>query len=281
MSVINVTQMWSKSGGSFTSERASALDQKWSFTEGYQVLCEAGDDITVVAGAAGLPQFGDQHSSGLQAFVRSIAPTPNGPIFWTVVIGYEGQTLDPGTVEVEWSDTTTTEPIDRNYDGHAIVTFNGEPVDGLSVDVADQVCVIRRQFLAIDTFAIAEYRQATNSDTYLGWPPGTARLVGFSAKNQFKYGAAQEQWDVTARIQFRKPLGGATAAQAWYRRWRHEGLYVLVGSDVVRAVDDMGAEKTKPVLLKADGTEETDPEAAVFMYTQVYGELAYSSLGLI
>lgn len=280
MSIISVDKMWSKTGGSSTSERLDIYDQKFSITEGWQVLCEIGDDIVTVWNAAGLPQHGAQHPSGINAHVTSISPTPVGPIFWHVIIGYEGQTLDPGTVDVEWTDVTTTEPIDRDYSGAAIVTVNGEQVEGLSMDVADQVCIIRRKFLTINTKSIAQFRRATNSDTYLGWPPGTARLVGFSAKNQYKYGAAQEQWDVTARIQFREPYANTTDAQAWYKRWRHEGLLVKVGGVIQRATDALKQEVTKPVLLKSDGTEETDPAAAVFIHTQVYGSLAYSGLGL-
>jgi hypothetical protein len=76
----------------------------------------------------------------------------------------------------------------------------------------------------------------------------------------------------------RVPYGGATAAQAWYKRWRHEGLILANGG---RAIDSTGIPASRPVLLKLDGTQETDPEAAVFVYTQVYDSLPYSGLGLI
>jgi hypothetical protein len=42
----------------------------------------------------------------------------------------------------------------------------------------------------------------------------------------------------------------------------------------------MGQEVTKPVLLKANGEQETDPSAAVFIYTKIYDSLPYSALGL-
>lgn len=281
MSVINVTNMWSKTGGSLTATAFDPMSAKWSITEGYQVLVEPGDDITVVANAPGLPLMGSQHPSGAYAYLSSISPAPMGPTLWVVTLGYEGVNIDAPTVTVEWSDTTTTEPIDRDYDGNAIVTANGEQVDGLTVDVSDQVVVIKRQFTSINTASIAAYRRATNSDTFLGWAPGTARLIGFSAVNQFSYGSPAAGWDVTARIQFREPLGGATSAQAWYKRWRHEGLLVKVDGVIRRATDDLGQEETKPVLLATDGTRETDPSAAVFKYTQVYGSLPYSGLGLI
>ena len=280
MSVIDVTKMWSKTGGSLSSEKMTPFDQIWAITEGYQVLAEIGDTIDVIAAGTGIPQIGTQHPSGVDAYVASINPAPVGPIFWVVTVNYSG-IIDDAAVDVEWTDTTTTEPIDRDINGRAIMTANLEPVDGLSMDVADQVVVIRRRFLTIDTASIAIYRRATNSDTFLGWPPGTARLIGFSAKNAFLYGAPNERWDVTARIQFREPYANTTPSQAWYKRWRHEGLYVNVGGVIQRAVDDLGQESTKPVLLKIDGTRETNPDNAYFVHTQVYGSLPYAGLGLL
>jgi hypothetical protein len=160
---------------------------------------------------------------------------------------------------------------------------NGEPVEGLSLDVADQVVTIKRQFVSINTASIAMYRRATNSDTYLGWPPGTARLIGYSATNNFFVSGPQEQWSVTARIQFRQPYFNTTYAQAWYKRWRHEGLWVKAGTPPViqRARDQQGQESPKPVLLKEDGTQETNPDNAIFFHTKVFDSLPYSGLGLL
>lgn len=276
-----VTQMWSRNGGSYSSAKFDTFANNWTITEAYCVVCTVDTDIKTVRTASGIPQFGTAHPTETGAYVESINPEQISPILWIVTIGYVGNAPDAGDVEVDWSDTTTTEPIDRDYNGAAIVTANGEQVDGLTVDIADQVCVIRRRFMSLNTYAIGAYRHAVNSDTFLGWPPGTARLIGWQAKNKFKYGAPLEQWDVTARIQFRMPLAGATAEQAWYKRWRHEGLLVKVGGVIQRARDPLGQETTKPVLLKTDGTLETNPSAALFKYTQVYGTIAYSGLGLL
>lgn len=283
MSVIDVTKMWSKSGGAFTSENFTIATAKYNFTEAWQVLCEIGDTADIAVGAVGIPSLGEIHSSGSPSYAKTFNATPLGPTLWVVTVGYEGiPTVDAtdDAVSVEWSDTSSTEPIDRDYSGRAIVTFNGEAVEGLTMELADQTCVISRRFSDINTFTISAYRHATNSDTFLGWPPGTARLVGFSAKSEFNYGSTTG-WDVTARIQFRAGLAGASSAQAWYKRWRHEGYYIKDGSLIRRATDSLGQEVAKPVLLKADGTQETDPDNAVFYYTQVYGSLPYSGLGLI
>ena len=279
MTAISVTQMWSKEGGSGESEKYDSFATRFSHTEGYQVEAEIGDSPEDVLAATGIPAYGERHRSGADSFVESKQAEPLGPIFWVVTVNYKGQRFD-GNVDVEWTDTTTSEPIDRDYDGAAIVTANGEQVEGLTYELSDQVVVIRRKFISFNPYTFAPYRHATNSDTFLGWPPGTARLMAISAKNQFKFGMPLEQWDVTARMQFRIPYMGATDEQVWYKRWRHEGIYVNLGGVVQRARDPIGQEVTKPVLLKVDGTQEPNPNNAVFIYTKLYDSLPYSALGL-
>jgi hypothetical protein len=285
MAAISVTQMWSKEGGSGESEKYDSFATRFSHTEGYMVEAEIGDSAEDVLAATDIPNYGERHRSGADSFVITKDAQPMGPIFWVVTVNYKGERFD-GNVDVEWTDTTTSEPIDRDYDGRAIVTAAGEQVEGLTYELSDSICVIRRKFFLFNAYTASLYRHATNSDTFLGWPPGTGRLVGFSAKNQFKFNQPLEQWDVTARIQFRRPYMGATDAQAWYKRWRHEGLNIKaldsfgVPRFAGRARDAIGQEVTKPVLLKADGTQELNPDAALFIYTKLYDSLPYSALGL-
>lgn len=284
-SVVDVTQMWSRRGGSFTSEKFDTFANNWTLQEAYQVVHTVDTDQKTIVEASGIPDYGAAHPAVPNSYVEKKDVEVVSPIMSIVSVGYLGMEFDAGDVEVEWSDTSTSEPIDRDINGRAILTVALEQVEGLTVEIADQVVVIRRRFLSINTNSIAAYRHATNSDTFLGWPPGTARLVGFQAKSKFKYNAPLELWDVTARIQFRYPFMGATAAQAWYKRWRHEGLMVLTTANDIttrqRARDPLGQEVSRPILLKEDGTQETNPDNAKFYYTQVYNELPYSGLGLI
>ena len=292
MAALNVTPMWSKEGGSGESEKYDSFATKFSHTEGYMVEAEIGDSPEDVLATSGMsvmdiPDYGARHRSGADSFVDSKDAQPLGPIFWVVTVNYKGSRFD-SNVDIEWTDSTSTEPVDRDYNGRAIQTVCLEQVEGLTYELADPVVVIRRKFLLFNAYTIAQYRHATNSDTFLGWPPGTAKLIGISAKNQFKWNMPLEQWDVTARIQFRIPYMGATAAQAWYKRWRHEGLMVSYYDPVTglpggfsRGRDSMGQEITKPVLLDENGVQETDPDNALFVYTQLYGSLPYSALGLI
>jgi len=280
MTAISVTQMWSKEGGSGESEKYDSFATRFSHTEGYQVEAQIGDSPEDVLAATGIPAYGERHRSGADSFVISKDAQPLGPIFWIVTVNFTGSRFD-GNVDVEWTDTTTSEPIDRDFIGSAIVTSAGEQVEGLTYELSDSICIIRRKFFLFNAYTASLYRHATNSDTFLGWPPGTGRLVGFSAKNQFKFGMPLEQWDVTARIQFRRPYMGATAAEAWYKRWRHEGLLAIYdGEGIRRVTDNLGQEVTKPVLLDDLGYVEPNPNNAVFRYTKIYDSLPYSALGL-
>ena len=281
MSVTSVTQMWSRDAGDSSSPDADPNGFEFNFQTAYQVLVDNPlDDQTVVLTAAGLPKIGDVFPGAADAYMVGAKATRINPVFWIVDINYKGTPAIDANVIVTWGDTSTTEPVDEDINGRAIVNVNNEPVDGLTMDIADQTCTIQRKFYFIDTFAIYQYRHATNSDTFLGWAPGTARLTGYSAKNRFKYGAAQELWDVTATFQFRYPYR-VTAAQAWYKRYRNEGMLVKKNGVLQRAVDELTQETTKPVLLKTNGEQEYDPASAVWLTSQVYGSLPFSSLGLL
>jgi hypothetical protein len=288
MTVVNVTEMWSRRGGSIANVKADATDLQYSFTRAFFVVHQVDTEETTILNSPLLPQAGQQHPNNTASFVISRdASTRVGPISTIVTVAYDGESADPDSTDVEWTDTTSSEPIDRDFNGRAIVTVNGEQVEGLTVDLSDQIAIITRKFLSIDPVAIGFYRHAVNSDTFLGWPPGTARLVGFSARNRYKYGQPQEQWTVTARVQFRRGLMGASDEQAWYKRWRHEGL--LARYDVTeenpngvirKATDNFGQEVSRPVLLRTDGQIEFNPDNAVFIYTRIYDALPYSVLGL-
>lgn len=281
MAVVDVTKMWSRDGGTVSSPKADPNDYSFTLTEGYQVLVnDTADDVNDIIKSGKIPLIGDQFSSEIEAFVVDYTMTKVSPIFWMVETTYKGDNGDLGGADIEWGDVSTSEPIDQDWNGKAIVNSINEYVDGLTMDIADQTCTVSRKFYFINTSAIAAYRHSTNSDTFLGWPAGTARLVGYSAKNRVKGGVVRDLWDVVARFQFRYPYR-TTSDKAWHKRFRNEGLYERRLGMTIRATDDLGQEVTKPVLLKLNGERETDPEAAVWLHSQVYGSLPYNALGLL
>ena len=126
MAALNVTPMWSKEGGSGESEKYDSFATKFSHTEGYMVEAEIGDSPEDVLATSGMsvmdiPDYGARHRSGADSFVDSKDAQPLGPIFWVVTVNYKGSRFD-SNVDIEWTDSTSTEPVDRDYNGRAIQT---------------------------------------------------------------------------------------------------------------------------------------------------------------
>jgi len=291
MAVIDVTQMWSRDSSSVSSEKADPDRIDFTFTTAFQVLTDTPqaythENLITEARSKGLPFIGDAFPDpDVAALVIDFGVTRMSPILYLVEVRYQGFPNNQQTTEVEWGDTSTTEPVDEDWNGKAIVNVNGEYVEGLTMDLSDPVLVLRRKFFGINIAAIHAYRHSTNSDTFFGFPPGTARLAGYSASASFSGGIQQGWWNVTARFQFRWPYR-CTPAQAWYKRYRNEGYMVRVnevtGTGITkrkRAVDFFKTDSTTPILLNADGEEETNPNNALWLFAQVYGSLPYSALG--
>jgi hypothetical protein len=288
MSIQSVTKMWSRNGGGTTLSE-NGKERTLSIREAYQVVCEPSDGIITVLSSTSLPRDGSLYPGLPFVVCRGKSPTQVSPVLWIVEANFEGK-VGPNDEqdnplnappEISWSDVETDEPTDEDIDGAPIVTVNGEPIEGITIKLADNVVTIKRNFLFFNPFATSAYRHSVNSDSFLGYPPGTARLTKFSAKNV----AATQllpngYWEVTATIQFRRGIR-TTDAKAWYKRVRHEGFYEKVGSTIVRAVDDNKEPVTRPVLLKSDGTRETNPANAHWLEFKVYNELPYQALGLI
>jgi hypothetical protein len=223
-------------------------------------------------------------------FCTRLSPQRISPILAIVTAEYQGETGPGGVgsapvdteVRVTWSTATTDEAIDEDFNGNPIVTANNEPIDGLTEKLSDDVVTIERKFLTVNRYALRQYRRATNSDTFLEWPPGTARIVADNSRAVFVNGFVS-YWDVSVSIQFREPFR-TTADKAWYKRVRHEGLLVRATADAEPdiAVNEVSkTPATRPVLLKEDGTRETDPEAAYWLQFQTLGSLPFNALGLL
>ncbi len=280
MAIRNVTRMWSR-------HDATIEDSRVSITENYQVVHDVGDNWAAIYNGvdptSGLrvPLMHDIYSSnGLilsDTRVNNSKLTQVSPIMSIVTIQYDGTdpTVEPTSgIKISWTDTESDEPIDEDFDGNPIVTINNEPFEGVTTKIADQVLTVERRFLFFDPYLVNAYRHSVNSDLFFGYPPGMGRLTRYSAA--FNGG----MWDVSASVQFRYPYR-TTPSKAWYARVRHEGYYIKDGSSSVRATDSAGEPVIKPVLLKADGTRETNPANTVWKEFKRYGSLPYNALGLL
>ncbi len=281
-------EMWSRQSGSAESPdgKQRILNMQRAFT----VTLAASDPLEVCYQASGLPLVNDPYPGTLFVVCRNLSPQRVSLIMAVVTASYSGEigptdaTSSPvdNEVIVSWRNATTDEAIDQDWNGKAIVTKNNEPIDGITERIADQVATIDRNFLTINMYAIRAYLKSVNSDTFLGWPAGTARLMEYNASNVITNGVAGF-WKVSATVQFREPYN-TTDDKAWYKRVRHEGYLVrdAAGETPHIAWDEKTKTPvTKPILLKEDGTRETDPDNAHWLEFQTVDSLPYSALGLV
>lgn len=286
---MEVTRMWSAYSSNLTR---SDKTRTRKITEGWQIVHDTTDSKLSIESAAGLPSIGETYPGRQFIYCESLDFKPVSPILTIATANYSGQIGPAGELdsplnkppEISWSDVESDEPIDQDINGAPIVNVNGEPIEGVTMKLADNVVTIKRNFLTFNPYGTAAYRHSVSSDTFLGYPPGTARLIRYNARQVAL--ADDSYWEVTASIQFR--LGIVTTnAKAWYKRVRNEGYYERVvdpftGSLVlVQATDDNGKPRTRPVSLKANGTRETDYLQSHWLEFQVYNSLPYNQLGLL
>lgn len=303
--IVEYSLMWSKPT---TSATASDNFRKYQIKLQRAYQCVTSPDETESGVYNGtdlqgnqLPQLGARFGLDYPfAYADNISIERPSPILWIVTVDYTGE-LGPGDSNnennplfapprIDWDDVETEQEIDEDFDGNPIQTINGEPIEGVKALIPDQTVAIKRNMLLFNPYVQARYRRAVNSDIFLGWPPGTAKLMKLSASN-----VPNDQggyWEVSAQIQFRYPYR-TTPEKAWYSRVRHEGYYERVelsgpgaGTKVVRAVDSNKEPVTKPVLLdesgfRIPGVEPGEQQTAHWLEFKLYDSLPYSALGLL
>jgi hypothetical protein len=292
MTVQSVDLSWSSLGAS--TESRDGRNFTVSLTAAWQVVHTATTTLEEVLLANGVPRIGDVYAGTTIPCVRVNTPSRISPIYSIVTADFEASTV-PGQqnpltanplnnpAEIQWSDTQTNEPIDQDIDGNPIVTANNEPIEGVTMDLPDPVLVVTKNFPVYNPHLLYQYRRAVNSDTFYSFPPGTCRLIAQQATRQDV--RPVPYWKVTARFQFRYPIN-TTADKAWYARVLHEGYIVrlpqISGPDEFRhELDDSDPPQrvVKPVLLKADGRREKDPDAATWLEFKRYNALPFNALG--
>lgn len=292
MTIVSVDKMWSR-----TASDAKLTDNKRSFEirfqEAYQVQCTPDTTEGEVYQADGIPTAGTEFPGWPYIICESAKLQKVSPILWIVTIDYQGES-GPGASplnappKIDWDDVESEYEIDEDFDGFPIINTAGDRIPGVKALIADQTVTIRRNMLTFNPYVQARYRRSVNSDTFLGWPAGTAKLMKLSASNVYEEGKGY--WEVTAQVQFRYPYN-TVPGRAWYARVRNEGFYKFIlynGNKLkVRATDKNFEPTTMPILLDADGyelplnTESPALTEAYWLEFKLYDSLPYNALGLI
>lgn len=287
-------EMWSRGEGRASSP--DGLRKMYRRSRAFTVTLAASDELEVAFQASGLPLVGESLPSVPLCICRELRPVQLSPVLAMVVAEYEGET-GPGDVvnsspidnpiKVSWASNITDEPIDEDINGNPIVTANNEPIDGLTERFPDMVCTISRNFANINVLTLEQFLRSTNGDNFAPpgtspWPPGTVRFMGYTAEQVFGSNQSTGYWSVTGEFHCRYPYN-TEPGRAWWKRVRHEGFQVraVADGDIFHGKDSEGEFISRPVLLKEDGTVETDPENAHFLEFETVFALPYSDLGFI
>ncbi len=283
-------ESWSTESEASTREGFLTLD--YNPVRVFSITCSPDATHEDLYEASGLPAAGSAHPRSNYVFAEKARMRRLSPILAEATIRYQGtkrtddqNNPDPLALpaEIEWSDVETEEEIDCDFDGNQILTACGEKVSGIKAVFCDQVVTIRKNMSAYNSYVAAAYRRSVNADNFLGWPPGTAKMMKLSAKS-----VNASYWVVTAVVQFRIPYQ-TTAAKAWYARWLHQGFYHKIDETiggvtktlVVRAVDDDKKPTTAQVLLDTNGYRLASGATPIWRETKRYGSLTFGALGLV
>lgn len=289
MSVGTALEIWSSESEASLKDGFKTFE--FSPIRIFQYTCSADATNVELYGASGLPAAGSPHPDAPFVFAETARVRRISPILAECTIRYKGKTPandqggDPTSQNAyveSWSDVEVEEEIDVDFDGNAILTAAMEPVTGIKAVFCDQVATIKRNIPlgSYNPYTAAVYRRSVNSDTFLGWPPGTAKIMRLGVRS-----VNQSYYDMTAQVQFRIPYL-TTSAKAWYSRWRHEGFYhkiteTIGGSPVtkiIRAVDSQKKPTQKKVLLDVDGFKLADGATPIWKETKRYGSQSFSAL---
>lgn len=282
-------EMWSKQTGDAAS--SDGKERTVSMQRAFTLTLDRFDPLEIAYLASGLPLVGDPYPGTLFVICRSLSVQRLAPTLAMVTVSYSGEVGKGGTgsspianeTVITWRGQVSDEAIDEDINGKPIVNANDEPIEGITERIPDLVATIEKNFVSINLPAISAYLRSRNSDTFLGFAPGTARLWEYQASNIITDGVAGF-WKVSATVVFREPYN-TTPDKCWYKRVLHEGFKVrATAGGKIRPAFNLATktiETQKPILLKADGTRETNPDNAHWLEFETTLELPYAALGLL
>lgn len=175
-------------------------------------------------GPPSIPTIYQPHPFNPFLFVSSIRAVPiKGPKFFLVTVHYEAL-IDPISLppDIRWTKVGSTEPIDVDGNGLPILNSADQPFDPPPTDNLDDL--LRRYTVNWENFnhlQVAPFLGAVNADTFIGFPPGTCKIIDFSA-TRLRTGAAF-YFEVLNVIQVR--------LKGWQSSIQDTGTRELIGTE--------------------------------------------------
>ena len=244
---------------------------------------------TVAALAApGIPRPNDPHpfTPSLRVLTRSAQQT--GPMYFTVTIGYQGQTADPDDPAqnpllippvITFGAITQEVEVDEDINGDPIETINGEPIVGVTRPFTDLVITVQRNLPSFNPASISTYMNKVNSATWYGLPAGTVRITDIQA--QTVTSDVVPYWNVSVSFQVRRGQGPVTDAKAWCHRTAHQGYIINDGGTKRIATTDDNQTVQQPVMLSLTTGAQLPAGTGAFIEFEVLESIDFNALNLL
>lgn len=170
-------------------------------------------------------------------------------------------------VEVTWQTENRTRIAVKDRDGDPIATSAGEAIKDVEVDDGRLTVTLVKNFATFNSLQAEQYKDAVNSDEFLSRPPGTAKVMSFSAVKQFEN--AVTYWKTSCTIAFNE--------DTWAKYLLDEGTYYLADDGKRKKFRDKDGHFITS-LLDGSGGALADGDTPVFIAYEVYKEKSFNAL---
>jgi hypothetical protein len=259
----------------------------------FQITATAGENETQILTHPSFPQPSSPHPSGAYLRVSDRRVTRMAPNYFEGEADYSAPSR-PGKSPLEESPQIRFDaiPVEAEID----VDINGKPIWMIKIKEKfdpppketfyEPLIIVTRNVTSIDPVVIAQYRNATNSDTWYGQPPGTVRIsrlvADLIADVDFSY------FRVTGEFHIRGAAYNSTPERAHWLRlkaWGHKAVQKpsWANTDIIgKALDGLGEPVTRPVLHDINtGRALAEGADAQWYEFQTKKSLSFAQLGLI
>ena len=239
MTINYVQEMWSRQTSSHKSADGKTFNV--TYASAYQVSHSADESLDNIIRASGIPRIGQGFGALIYVRCTQVGDVQKlGPCYSIVPVQWAGErsydTDDPLAKEPEIRYTSVSQEAETDTDGRGMpyTNVNGEPVYGIKRTINDMQLSVKRNYAGINANLALQYLDSVNSDPFyvLGniWQPGQAAMTRFDI-TPIKAAAGFEYYAVNCEISMRQPYN-VLPYQAWWSRYRNEGLYERVGVEV-------------------------------------------------
>lgn len=245
--------------------------------------------LIVFAAVPTVYPYGDALLFILQLDTAEVSRNPGSKYHWTANVNYSSRTPDPdksGPAKsgydnpldeppvIKWSSGTTTEIIEKDINGVAILNSAGEPFDPpVEIQVPQPKLTISRNEASFSGTDALDYVYTVNTASFAGGAAGTVLCVGINADDSYSNGV--QYWKVTYEFLYRR--------QGWQKSLLNQSMMYKTGGNWKRITDDAGQFITDPVPIDELGQvidRDNLPASASFLDFDVYEEKNFGDLNL-